>query len=212
LPALGGERRDYEGEHLEPGVVAPDPIEQFRAWLDAAREAGIFEPEAMTVSTAGADGRPTSRYVLLRGLDERGFAFYTNYHSAKARALAERPYAALTFGWLAMHRSVRVEGAVERLPEAESDRYFASRPRAAQLSAWASPQSTVIAGRSELERAALEAEQRFAGGDVPRPPFWGGFLVVPDRVELWQGRAGRLHDRVRYERDGAGWRIERLAP
>jgi pyridoxamine 5'-phosphate oxidase len=212
LLPLEGARRDYEGEHLDPDHVAAEPIEQFRAWFAAARDAGVYEPEAMTVSTVGADGRPSSRYVLLRGLDQRGFVFYTNYHSAKARALAERPYAALTFGWLPIHRSVRVEGPVARLAESESDAYFASRPRAAQIGAWASPQSTIVAGRAELERSASAAEQRFAGGEVPRPPHWGGFVVRPDRVEFWQGRAGRLHDRVRYERDGDGWRIERLAP
>jgi pyridoxamine 5'-phosphate oxidase len=212
LLPLEGARRDYEGEHLDPAHVAAEPIEQFRAWFAAARDAGIYEPEAMTVATVGADGRPSSRYVLLRGLDERGFVFYTNYHSAKARALAERPYAALTFGWLPIHRSVRVEGPVARLAESESDAYFASRPRAAQIGAWASPQSTIVAGRAELERSASAAEQRFAGREVPRPPHWGGFVVGPDRVEFWQGRAGRLHDRVRYERDGDGWRIERLAP
>jgi len=166
----------------------------------------------MTVSTVDADGRPSSRFVLLRGLDERGFAFFTNYTSAKGRALEANPYAALTFGWLTIHRSVRVEGPVERLPEHESDTYFASRPRGAQLGAWASPQSTVLAGRDELDRALAEAEERFAGGAVPRPPHWGGFLVRPERVELWEGRPNRLHDRVRYTRDGDGWRIERLAP
>jgi pyridoxamine 5'-phosphate oxidase len=209
---LEGERRDYEGQDLDPTAVSPDPIEQFRAWMRTARESGVHEPEAMTVSTVGDDGRPSSRYVLLRGLDERGFSFFTNYDSAKGRALAQRPHAALTFGWLALHRSVRVEGHVERLPAPESDAYFASRPRGAQLSAWASPQSTVIAGRDELDRAMAAVEARFAGADVPRPPHWGGFLVRPERVELWQGRPNRLHDRVRYVRDGDGWRIERLAP
>jgi pyridoxamine 5'-phosphate oxidase len=209
---LEGERRDYEGNDLDPAAVAPDPIEQFRAWMRVAREAGTYEPEAMTVSTVGDDGLPSSRYVLLRGLDERGFSFFTNYDSAKGRALAQRPHAALTFGWLALHRSVRVEGHVERLPAPESDAYFASRPRGAQLSAWASPQSTVIAQREELDRAMAAVEARFAGADVPRPPHWGGFLVRPERVELWQGRPNRLHDRVRYVRDGDGWRIERLAP
>jgi pyridoxamine 5'-phosphate oxidase len=197
---------------LDPAAVDPDPIAQFRVWFDEARAAGIFEPEAMALATVSADGRPASRYVLLRGLDERGFAFFTNYESAKARALAERPYAALTFGWLDMHRAVRVEGAVERLPEHESDVYFASRPRGAQIGAWASPQSRVLGDRAELERAAAEIEARYDGLDVPRPPHWGGFLVRPDRVELWQGQPSRLHDRVRYERAGDGWRIERLAP
>lgn len=209
---LEGERRDYEGQDLDPATVSPDPIAQVRAWLHGAREAGVYEPEAMTVSTVGDDGRPSSRYVLLRGLDERGFSFFTNYDSAKGRALAQRPYAALTFGWLALHRAVRVEGDVERLPAPESDAYFASRPRGAQISAWASPQSAVIAGREELDRAMAEVEARFAGVEVPRPPHWGGFLVRPERVELWQGRPNRLHDRVRYQREGDGWRTERLAP
>ena len=209
---LEGERFDYEGQGLDPAHVATDPMAQFRAWFQDARTAGLYEPEAMTVSTVGPDGRPTARYVLLRGLDERGFAFYTNYHSAKGRDLADRPHAALTFGWLQVHRSVRVEGRVERLPEHESDAYFASRPRAAQIGAWASPQSTVIPGREALDRAVAEVETRFAGVEVPRPPHWGGFVVAPDRVEFWQGRSGRLHDRARYVRDGDGWRIERLAP
>jgi pyridoxamine 5'-phosphate oxidase len=209
---LEGERRDYEGQDLDPAVVASDPIEQFRVWMHSAREAGIYEPEAMTLSTVGDDGLPSSRFVLLRGLDERGFSFFTNYESAKGRALAQRPYAALTFGWLALHRAVRVEGPAQRLPTAESDAYFASRPRGAQISAWASPQSTVIDGREELDRAMAEVEERFAGAEVPRPPHWGGFLVRPERVELWQGRLNRLHDRLRYVRDGDRWRIERLAP
>ena len=209
---VGGERFDYDGLHLARPDLGPDPIEQFRVWLAAARAAGIYEPEAMTVSTVGADGRPSSRYVLLRGLDERGYCFYTNYRSAKARALDANPSAALTFGWLEIHRSVRVEGAVERLSEAESDAYFAARPRAARISAWASPQSEVIASRDELERAAAGFERRFGDAEVTRPPHWGGFLVRPQRVELWQGRAGRLHDRLRYAREGDGGRIERLAP
>lgn len=209
---LGGERVDYEGLHLARPDVGPDPIEQVRVWLASAREAGIYEPEAMTVSTVDADGRPAARYVLLRGLDEHGFRFYTNYRSAKARALQANPQAALTFGWLQIHRSVRVEGTAERLPEAESDAYFAGRPRAAQIGAWASPQSDVISSREELERAVAAVEQRFAGAEIPRPPHWGGFLVRPRRIELWQGRSGRLHDRLRYERAGEGWRIERLAP
>jgi pyridoxamine 5'-phosphate oxidase len=197
---------------LDPGAVDADPIAQFRAWFREAQAGGIYEPEAMTVATVNADGRPSCRYVLLRGLDERGFAFFTNYESDKARALTAHPYAALTFGWLVIHRSVRVEGAVERLPETESDAYFASRPRGAQIGAWASPQSRALPDRAELERRVAEAEARYAGADVPRPPHWGGFLVRPERLELWQGRPNRLHDRVRYERDGRGWRIERLAP
>jgi pyridoxamine 5'-phosphate oxidase len=209
---LGGERVDYEGLHLARPDVGPDPIEQVRLWLASAREAGIYEPEAMTLATIDADGRPRARYVLLRGLDERGLCFFTNYRSAKARELEASPRAALTFGWLQVHRSVRVEGTAERLPEAESDAYFAGRPRAARVSAWASPQSEPISSREELERAAAAIEQRFAGTEVPRPPHWGGFLVRPAQIELWQGRSGRLHDRLRYFRAGDGWRIERLAP
>jgi pyridoxamine 5'-phosphate oxidase len=198
--------------HLDPAEVASDPIEQFRGWLADARAADIYEAEAMTVATVDADGRPTSRYVLLRGLDHRGFCFYTNYESAKARQLDARPHAALTFGWLAIHRAVRVEGTAERLPAAESDAYFASRPRGAQLGAWASPQSTVIESREQLDRALAAAEARYGEGPVPRPEHWGGFLVRPERVEFWEGRPNRLHDRVRYERRGEGWRIDRLAP
>ena len=209
---LGGERRDYEGLRLDRSDLAPDPIDQFRAWLAGARDAAIYEPEAMTLSTVGADGRPAARYVLLRVLDERGFGFYTNYDSAKGHELAAHPHAALTFGWLEIHRSVRVEGPVERLSDAESDAYFGARPRAARISAWASPQSEVIASRDELERAAAEVQRRFGDAEITRPPHWGGFLVRPERVELWQGRAGRLHDRLRYVREGDGWRIERLAP
>jgi pyridoxamine 5'-phosphate oxidase len=209
---LEAERHEYEGHSLEPGDVAADPIEQFRAWLRAAREAGVYEPEAMTLSTVGDDGRPSARYVLLRGLDERGFSFFTNYDSAKGHALSRHPYAALTFGWLPLHRAVRVEGSVERLPAVESDAYFATRPRGAQLGAWASPQSEVIGDREELDRALAQAEERFAAGPVTRPPHWGGFLVRPERIELWQGRLNRLHDRLRYVREAGGWRIERLAP
>ena len=207
---LEGERRDYEGQDLDPAVVAPDPIDQFRAWMRGAREAGIYEPEAMTVSTVGDDGRPSSRFVLLRGLDERGLRFFTNYESAKGRALVRPPHAALTFGWLALHRAVRVEGAVERLAPAESDAYFASRPRGAQISASMSPQSRVVESRAILEALAAELDAR--GGELPRPPAWGGFRLAPETYEFWQHRSNRLHDRLRYRHDGARWKIERLAP
>ena len=201
--------RDYDAPPLEPGDLDPDPIAQFRTWFAEARSAGLNEPEAMTVSTTA----PASRHVLLRGVDERGFTFFTNYRSAKARELEADPRVALTFAWLDLHRAVRVTGRAERLPQAESDAYFASRPRGSRIGAWASPQSEVIPDRSSLDAGVAEVEARFAGvEDVPRPPHWGGILVVPERLEFWQGRPSRLHDRLRYRRADGAWAIERLAP
>jgi pyridoxamine 5'-phosphate oxidase len=204
---------DYDGVPLDPAGVDADPIAQFRVWFAQARDAGVVEPDAMTLATVGPGGRPSARIVLLRGLDERGFAFFTSRESAKGRDLRARPHAALTFAWLELHRSVRVEGPVSPLPDADADAYFASRPRGSQIGAWASPQSRVLATRAELDRQVAEAEARFAGGDVPRPPHWGGFVVAAASLELWQGRPSRLHDRVRYVREADGtWRRERLAP
>jgi pyridoxamine 5'-phosphate oxidase len=189
-----------------------DPVEQARRWLKNASDAGCVEPEAMTIATVDDDRRPHSRYVLLRGLDERGFWFFTNRDSAKGRDLGGNPYAALTFGWLELHRQLRVEGLVEPLPDELSDAYFAGRSRGSQIGAWASRQSEPIEGRDELERAVAEYEQRFEGQDVPRPPWWGGYALQPDVIELWQGRPSRLHDRIRYSRAGDAWAVERLSP
>lgn len=190
---------------LQEDDVDPDPVRQFSAWH---AEAGT--PAEVALATASADGEPSVRMVLLRGLDGRGFVFYTNWGSAKARDLAANPRAALLFFW-APDRQVRVRGPVERATAEESDAYWRTRPRGSQLGAWASAQSEVIDGRAGLERRLAEVEARFPG-DVPRPPFWGGYRVVPETLELWQRREDRLHDRLRYRRAGAGWALERLAP
>jgi len=190
----------------------PDPLRQFQLWFEEARDAGIEVPEAMALATAGTDGRPSVRMVLLKGAGERGFDFYTNYESRKAGELEANAYAALLFYWQPQGRQVRVEGRVVRVPAEESQAYFRTRPLGSRLAAWASPQSRPLTDRAELERLYAEAAARFPGEDVPRPPHWGGFRLVPDVYELWQHAANRLHDRIRYERDGDGWKRERLAP
>jgi pyridoxamine 5'-phosphate oxidase len=210
--SLADLRREYALHGLSEAEVDPDPIAQFRAWFDRATAAGVAEPNAMVLATATPDGRPSARVVLLKGVDERGFAFFTNYTSRKGQELAANPYAALTFFWTEIERQVRVEGAVVAVTPAESNMYFQSRPRDSQLGAWASPQSAVIASRAELERRRDQLAEQFAGGPVPRPPHWGGFRVVPEAVEFWQGRPGRLHDRLRYTRASGAWQVERLGP
>jgi len=190
--------------------VDPDPLRQFARWFEEAAAAGVAMAEAMALATATADGRPSVRMVLLKGFDERGFVFYTGYESSKGRELAENPRAALLFHWPG--RQVRIEGPVERLTAEESDAYFASRPRGSRLSAIASRQSGVVSSREELEARVAELEKRFAGAEPPRPDRWGGFRLVPETYELWQHRDDRLHDRLRYRRDGSCWLVERLSP
>lgn len=205
-------RRDHGVAPLELEDLDPDPIVQFGRWMEDALAAGLTLPNTMTLATAAPDGRPSARMVLLKGFDHRGFVFYTNYGSRKSRELAANPQAALVLYWSRLERQVRVEGRVERLGEAESDAYFASRPLESRLGAWASRQSEPLASRAELERRLAELERQYAGGDVPRPPHWGGWIVAPDAIELWQGRPNRLHDRFLYTHRGDAWERARLSP
>ena len=210
---LANLRRDYSRASLLEEDLAADPIAQFRRWLEAALAAELPEPTAMTLATADRDGRPSARIVLLKGCDERGFVFFSNYDSRKGVELAENPHAALAFHWPELDRQVRIEGTVERTSREESAAYFASRPRPSRLGAWASRQSAPLVDRAELESSFAEVGERFSD-DVPLPDFWGGYRLHPAAVEFWQGRVSRLHDRLRYVRsaDGSGWRIERLSP
>ncbi len=200
------------GAGLREADAGPDPLALFRAWFAQAEAAALPQPEAMTLATATPDGRPAARVVLLRGLDERGFVFFTNYRSRKGEELAANPRAALVFFWSELHRQVRVEGRVEPVSAAESDAYFRTRPRGSRVGAWASPQSEVIADRAFLEERARAFAALYPGEDVPRPPHWGGYRVLPEVIEFWQGQPDRLHDRLRYRREGPAWVRERLAP
>lgn len=205
-------RQEYAREGTPLERADPDPLQQLRRWLDDAIAAGVPEPNAMTLATADARGRPSARTVLLKGLDERGLAWFTNLRSRKSVELADNPRACAVLYWATLARQATAEGPVEPVDDAEADAYFASRPRDSQLAAWASEQSQVLPDRAALEDAVAQARARFGDEPIPRPSHWGGWRLRPDAVELWQGRPSRLHDRLRYRRDHRGWVIERLAP
>jgi pyridoxamine 5'-phosphate oxidase len=205
--------RDYSNESLDEELIDPNPIRQFESWFNDAQAENLILPEATTLATATKDGRPSARLVLLKGLDDRGFVFYTNYKSQKARALDENPQASLVFYWPQLERQVRIEGTTTRVSPEESDAYFATRPRDSQIGALASPQSEVIANREVLEKRFDELQNSYRDRPVERPSHWGGYRLKPDRIEFWKGRPGRLHDRIVYELQPDGsWTIKRLAP
>lgn len=205
-------RRDYNRQALLKSEVCDDPIEQFKEWFKQALSEDLIDPNAMTLSTATKDGFPSSRIVLLKGVDEDGFRFYTNYSSRKAKQLDENPRAALCFYWAPLERQVRIEGTVRKLSEEESEAYFQQRPRLSQIGAWASKQSSKIASREALVDKFKEIEKQFENQEIPLPDFWGGYLLQPVRIEFWQGRKGRMHDRICYEKEANSWTKFRLAP
>ena len=209
---IAGLRDDYDEAGLTRKNLLADPFKQFDKWMSEAIQAGIDQPNAMTLATASPDGVPSARIVLLKEVDEKGFVFFTNYGGKKGRELTENPRAALVFLWLAQARQVRVEGKVHRVDASASDEYFASRPLGSRIGAWASPQSQEVENRGVLETLFNDYAQKFSDGNVPRPPHWGGYCVVPDMIEFWQGQPSRLHDRFRYLRSEADWKIERVAP
>jgi pyridoxamine 5'-phosphate oxidase len=207
-------RKSYERAALDEHGIDRDPFQQFTIWYDEAVAAGVPEPEAMTLSTATLEGQPSARIVLLRGYDERGFCFFSNYSSQKGQELAANPYAAVTFHWVELERQVRIAGRVEKVTEAESDAYFQSRPSQSRIGAWSSPQSNVISSRDALEELFEKYQEQYLDETaIPRPEHWGGYRVIPERIEFWQGRPNRLHDRLRFIRiDQGPWTLQRLAP
>ncbi len=206
-------REDYRAKSLSIEEVAAHPAQQFDQWFLEAMKSEVREPNAMTVATSTKEGRPSARIVLLKAYDEKGFVFYTNYNSKKGKELEVNPFAAMVFCWLDLERQIRIEGKIEKLSQEESDQYFQSRPKGSQIGAWASPQSEVISDRNLLEKNVEELKSKYQDAEaLPRPSHWGGYRLVPDVVEFWQGRSSRLHDRISYHLDGGEWKLERLAP
>ncbi len=206
-------RREYSLTGLRKADLAADPLQQFRHWFDQALAAGTNEPNAMVLATADAAGKPSTRVVLLKGLDERGFVFFTNYESRKARELAVNRHAALNFFWVELERQVCVTGSVTQVPREEAEAYFKTRPRGSRLGAWASKQSDTVSSREVLEARLQELEKKYPGEEIPLPPFWGGYVLAPREIDFWQGRPNRLHDRFRYSKQSDGrWLVERLSP
>lgn len=205
-------RREYSREKLVQARMHADPMEQFKIWFDQATAAELIEPNAMTLATADLSGQPSARIVLLKGFDRAGFQFYTNYGSRKGKELEENPRAAICLFWERLERQVRAEGTVEKLSREQSETYFHLRPRLSQIGAWASEQSSVVESRDLLEERFREYQERFSEGEIPLPDHWGGYLLVPSAIEFWQGREGRMHDRIRYRREGETWEISRLSP
>lgn len=205
-------RQDYRLKSLDLSHLNPDPFLQFHLWFKEAQNAQVMEPNAFTLATASAEGRPSCRTVLLKGVDEKGFVFFTNYHSRKGKDISANPFGCMIFYWPELERQVVIDGAVEKISVDDSEAYFNTRPRGSQLSSWASHQDQVLNSRKELEKAYSRYEKEFEGKPVPKPPYWGGYRLIPDRLEFWQGRQNRLHDRFRYTLDKDAWQIDRLAP